>query len=182
MGRRSERRAAAQSPAPLLILAAWDREVAAFWEVASREEPDAVLDGARALAAQRPAGDAPALFELASAHDYVGDELAAVPLYEQALDAGLSGRRRDEAVIQLASSLRNVGRPADALALLDSVAPGAGDELGEDLAPAGQAFRALVLRDLGRGDEAVTVALTTLAPTLAQYGGAVARYAAGSDQ
>jgi hypothetical protein len=40
-----------------------------------------------------------------------------VPLYWQALETGLTGERRRRAVIQLASSLRNLGRPAESVAL-----------------------------------------------------------------
>jgi len=40
------------------------------------------------------------------------------PLYRQALDRGLIGERRRRAVIQLASSLRNIGRPDESVALV----------------------------------------------------------------
>jgi Tetratrico peptide repeat len=48
----------------------------------------------------------------------MGHSDLAVPLYRKALDVGLSGERRRRAVIQLASSLRNVGRPEESVALL----------------------------------------------------------------
>ena len=149
----------------------WEAAVAQLWATADRSRPGAVLARARDLVAARPSGDAAALFELASAHDFVGEEEVAVGLYEHALDAGLDARRHDKAIIQLASSLRNVGRPADAVALLDGspVAPG--------LALAAEGFRVLALHDLGSAT-AAQVSAASAAAAGTPYGRAVARYAA----
>ena len=125
----------------------------------------------RRLVEERPPDDADALFEWASVHDYLGREHEAVPLYRAALDAGLGGERRPQAVIQLASSLRNVGDPEAAIALLR-------DQPDDPLTgAAGRAFLALALRDAGRTDEALRVALEALAPTLPRYGRAITGYA-----
>nr|WP_284327089.1 tetratricopeptide repeat protein [Demequina litorisediminis] len=78
----------------------WEVRVEAFWDGVQRDDVAGVIAGAHALAEARPAGDAAALYEVASAHDYVGREAEAVVLYERALAAGLGGRRADEAVIQ----------------------------------------------------------------------------------
>ncbi|WP_234986690.1 tetratricopeptide repeat protein [Demequina sp. NBRC 110055] len=149
----------------------WERQVADLWATADRSRPGAVLARARALVGAREDGDAAALFELASAHDFVGEEAVAIGVYERALDAGLDPRRHDEAIIQLASSLRHVDRSADAVALLASspVAP--------DLAPAAAAFRVLALYDLGRASQ-VEVSEASAAAQATPYGRAVARYAA----
>lgn len=150
---------------------AWEDAVAAFWDGADRADSAGTLAAMRALVSLRPEGDAAALFELASAHDFVSHEEAAVPLYEEALASGLDPRRQDEAIIQLASSLRNVGRQADAVALLDR------SQVSPALAPAASAFRVLALYDLGEASAAqVTAASAAAAPT--QYGRAVSRYAA----
>ena len=112
--------------------------------------------------------DAVALYELAGAHDEAGREAEAIPLYREALVRGLVDPERSRAVVQLASSLRNVGELDEALALLD----GDGDDaaaLDPELAASVAAFRALVLHDLGRHGEALAVALATLAPTLPAY-------------
>ena len=151
--------------------ARWARDVAEVWKHADRSRPDEVLDAMRVLWRRRGEEDADALAEWAGAHDFVGREEQAIPLYRAALERGVAGQRRDEVVIQLASSLRNVGEPAAALSVLDD------EPVGETMAPAAQAFRALALRDLGRADEAVAVALAALAPHLPQYGGAVERHA-----
>jgi Tetratrico peptide repeat len=50
--------------------------------------------------------------------DFTGDPDRAVRLYRAALDIGLTGKRRRPAVIQLTSSLRNLGRPEERVALL----------------------------------------------------------------
>jgi hypothetical protein len=148
----------------------WDARVAALWAAADDERADETVAGMRALVAERPADDPRALFELASAHDLVGREAEAVPLYRAALDGGLDPQHRPLAVIQLASSLRNIGRAAEAVALLETMPDDAH-------APGRDAFLALALHDAGRPTEALALALRRLAPTLPEYGRAVAAYA-----
>ena len=154
---------------------AWEADVERFWATADDADPERVLAEVRALVARRPAGDAAAAFELASGFDFVGREAEAIPGYEAAIAAGLDEPRRSSAVIQLASSLRIVGEPVRALAVLDGDA--VGGPVVASLAPAASAFRALVLHDLGRHDEALAVALTALAPTLPAYARSVSWYA-----
>lgn len=148
--------------------ATWNERIDNFWSEANRDQPEAALAAMRLLMSERPAGDSEALFEWASVHDFLGDEQVAVPLYQAALEHGLSGERTSQALIQLASSLRNTGDAQSAIALLESVPT-------DDVTA--QAFLALALRDAGRPNEALRVALLALAPTLPQYGTAVARYA-----
>jgi hypothetical protein len=148
----------------------WDARVAAFWATADDERADEAVAGMRALVAERPADDPRALYELASAHDFVGREAEAVPLYRAALDGGLDPQHRPLAVIQLASSLRNVGEAREAVALLEGLPDDAH-------APGRDAFLALALHDAGRPTEALAVALRRLAPALPEYGRAVAAYA-----
>ncbi|AWG00198.1 tetratricopeptide repeat protein [Clavibacter michiganensis] len=148
----------------------WDARVATFWAAADDERPDKTVAGMRALAAERPADDPRALYELASAHDLVGREAEAVPLYQAAIAGGLDAAHLPFAVIQLASSLRNVGEAAEAVALLEAMPDDAH-------APGRDAFLALALHDAGRPTEALAVALRRLAPTLPEYGRAVAAYA-----
>ncbi len=150
----------------------WDARVAAFWATADDERADETVAAMRALAAERPADDPRALFELACAHDFVGREAEAVPLYRAAIDGGLGPEHRPLAVIQLASSLRNVGEAEQAVALLEAMPDDAH-------APGRDAFLALALHDAGRPTEALAVALRRLAPTLPEYGRAVAAYADG---
>jgi hypothetical protein len=151
----------------------WQERVDAIWA------DDALSDQARIdridrLAAERPAGDAIALFERAGARDSAGLETAAEPLYRAALERGLDDERRTQAVIQLASTIRNLGRVDESLALLrteyerDADAP---------LHDATAAFYALALASNGDAATAVSVALKALAPHLPRYSRSVSAYA-----
>ncbi|HZZ90203.1 MAG TPA: tetratricopeptide repeat protein, partial [Caulobacteraceae bacterium] len=110
---------------------------------------------------------------LAGAFDSLGQEQQAEPLYRAALKGGLDPYRRRQAVIQHASTLRNLGRAAEAVALLHH-------ERGEppdDLSDAVAAFLALALFDAGEPREALAVALNALAPHLPRYQVSLASYA-----
>jgi hypothetical protein len=117
--------------------------------------------------------DALELFAQACDHDDLGRPDQAAPLYRQALDTGLPDYERRRATIQLASSLRNLGRAEEGLALLER-------ERVQDgpLADAVLAFLALCLADCGRERAAAGVALEALAPHLERYNASLGRYAA----
>lgn len=152
----------------------WEARVRAVWDSAGEHSENDVVAAVEALTAERPAGDPAACYELASAYDYAGREAAAEPLYRQALEAGLTGERRSSALIQIASTLRNLGRPAEAVDLLMAeVTAGPDDGLHDARA----AFLALALGDLGQHDKALHLALTALAPHLPRYQRAVQHYA-----
>ena len=149
----------------------WDRRVDEVWATAAERTDEDVFAAVFALADERPEGDPDALFERASAYDYIGREATAEPFYREALNAGLAGERRSRAVIQLASTLRNLGRPAEGAEVLRA-------EMGDgDLADVRAAFLALMLLDAGRPDEAVARALLALARHLTRYRRAVTYYA-----
>ncbi len=120
-------------------------EITALWEL-----PD---DAGRIEQAQRLVdghpGDARLVFELAGAHDSAGDAATAIGLYEQALDAGLREPHRHRAQLQLASSLRVVGRAPEAATLV------AGVLAERPTNTAATMFRALVQADLGQERQAV---------------------------
>ncbi|WP_369816310.1 tetratricopeptide repeat protein [Cellulomonas sp. Leaf334] len=149
----------------------WSRRVDQFWETADDDDAEAVLEGMKALVAERPVGDPAALLEWAGAHDSVGLEAEAVPLYRQALAAGLDPEREARAIVQLASSLRNVGDPIAAVELLRAAPdhPAVGAARG--------AFLALALFDAGQPGEALATALHALTPTLPGYRRALDYYA-----
>jgi Tetratrico peptide repeat len=150
----------------------WEQRVDELWATAGERTEDEVLAAVLALADERPADDPDALFERAGAYDYVGREAQAEPLYRQALAAGLAGVRRPRAVIQLASTLRNLGRPAEGAALIR-----AEPDFPADMADARAAFLALTLLDSGRPDEALGRALLALAGHLVDYRRALTHYA-----
>jgi tetratricopeptide (TPR) repeat protein len=151
----------------------WQRRIDAVWndQALTDEERVAAIDD---LARERDDDDAVALFERAGARDAAGQEAAAEPLYRAALDAGLDDDRRSQAAIQLASTIRNLGRPDEAIRILRAeidrqpVSPLRDDAL---------AFLALSLASAGDDRGAASTALLALAPHLDRYGRAVAWYA-----
>ena len=90
-------------------------------------------------------------------HDSAGRADEAIPLYEQALAAGLNGEARARCLLQLGSSLRNVGRIDEAVARLD-------DARREypSFRPL-RAFLALALHSAGRETEALRELLEAIA-------------------
>jgi tetratricopeptide (TPR) repeat protein len=150
----------------------WERRVDELWAAIDDHEPEAFRARMKALADERP-GDPVALFELGGAHDSTGQPEEAVALYREALDAGLSGSRRRQATIQLASSLRNLGHPDESVALLSAERDAGSDDLDDAVA----AFLALALADAGRPREAAGVALAALARHLPRYNRSLANYA-----
>lgn len=143
----------------------------AFWKTADDSDPERMLGQLRELLAELPAEDPIALFEWAGGHDFLGREEEAVLLYRRALEQGLDGDRRPQAVVQLASSLRNIGQAGEAAELLRGMEPDA------SVGAAREAFLALALHDAGKPTEALKVALGALHDSVPLYGGAVAAYA-----
>lgn len=126
-----------------------------------------------AAVAELRTGSGIGLFERACAQDSTGHPEAAVALYKGALDAGLTGIRRRRAVIQMASSLRNLGQPAKSVAMLTAELNAASDELDGAV----RAFLALALGDIGREREALAISLSALSHYLPRYNSSLARYA-----
>ena len=96
------------------------------------------------------------LYETGGAYDTAGDESTALGFYERAMDEGLDGDLRRRCFLQYGSTLRNVGRLEDSLALFakaraefpDSVALGV--------------FEALSLHAAGRLNTALASVLLLL--------------------
>ena len=144
-----------------------------LWASMEQVEPDAFVAQVEALTRELPQGSAVAPFERGCAQDSTGHPDRAVPLYEAALAAGLEGIRRRRAVIQMASSLRNLGRAERSVALLrEELARG-----HDELEGAVRGFLALALADCGRSREAAGHALLALAPCLPRYNRSLERYA-----
>ena len=150
----------------------WERKLDELWASFDDLDEGDFVSRMNALAAAIP-DEAVAAFERASAFDSTGHEREAVAQYQRALELGLDRTRRRRAVIQLASSLRNVGRVEEGLVLLRAERETNSDDLDDAVA----AFLALALADSGREREAVSVALAALAPHLPRYQRSVANYA-----
>ncbi|MER5253697.1 tetratricopeptide repeat protein [Streptomyces sp. NPDC002855] len=126
-----------------------------------------------ALVDELPEGSPVAPFERACAFDSTGHSDRAVPLYREALERGLDGYRRRRTLIQLSSSLRNIGRPEEGVALLTPELDAPSDELDDAV----RATLALCLAGLGREREGLALVLGALAPHLPRYQRSMGNYA-----
>lgn len=147
-----------------------DEAIADFWERVDDTQPERMHAQLDVLLVGM-ADSARAAFERASLHDALGEEAAAIPLYREALDGALDHGLRTPAMIQLASSLRNVGDPSGAMAVLQQIDP---DDV---LADAARAFLALSLYDDGKPAAALRTALQALSSHLPAYERAIDAYA-----
>lgn len=107
--------------------------------------------------AERHPHHARVLYELGGAYDTAGEEASAVGLYERALNGGLSGDLRLRCLLQYGSTLRNLGRIEESLAVFRR----ARSEFPGSLALA--AFEALSLHAARRADAALASILRLLA-------------------
>jgi hypothetical protein len=148
----------------------WQEDVDAIWARADELGDQAVMDAMDALAASAP-DPALAAFERGGSRDSAGLESEAEPLYREALALGLPEDERAQCTIQLASTLRNLGRGEESLALLRDAPP------YPPYAVATAAFTALTLTSLGRPVEGVQSLLLAVAPTLPRYQRSVTGYA-----
>jgi len=151
----------------------WEKRLAAVWATLDDRDEQEFVDAIDDLVAELADQSAIGMFERACAFDSTGHSDRAVPLYKSALDIGLTGVRRRRAVIQMSSSMRNVGKAGEALALLSAELEAEPDEL----TGAVRAVLALSLVNVGREREAVSVALTALSEYLPRYNRSMANYA-----
>ena len=154
-------------------IASWEQQLAAIWDSFDDEAEAPFLAAIDAHLAELPTDSAIVAFEVAASRDSTGHPDLAVPFYRYALDVGLEGERRRRAVIQLASSLRNLGAVDEAVSLLEAESNESSDYLADELT----AFLALCLTDVGREREAAGLALSTLAPYLSRYQNSLRTYA-----
>lgn len=151
----------------------WEKRNDELWASIDQHEPERFRELIDEHAATLPPGGGVAAFERACAFDSTGHSDRAVPLYREALEQGLTGIRRRRAVIQLASSLRNVGQAQESLRLLTVERDAASDELDDAL----RCVMALTLTTLGREREAVSILVTALADHLPRYQRSMRNYA-----
>jgi hypothetical protein len=151
----------------------WEKRLAAVWATLDDRDEEQFIAAINDLVAELPAESAIGPFERACAFDSTGHSDLAVPLYQSALDIGLTGTRRRRAVIQMSSSMRNIGKAQEAVALLSAELEAEPDEL----TGAVRAVLALSLVSVGREREAVAVALTALSEYLPRYNRSMANYA-----
>lgn len=151
----------------------WQHRIDAVWQDTALTDDDRIarID---ALAAELGEDHPVALFERAGARDSAGLETEAEPLYRRAIELGLDDERRTRAIVQLASTIRNLGKTDEALELLRS------EHEREDAAALrdeAAAFYALALASAGEPERGLSIALTALAPHLTRYTRSVTGYA-----
>ena len=152
----------------------YDRRSEALWaSIDEYDDETAFRAKVEELVAELPVESAIASFERACAWDSTGHSDRAIPLYRLAHEQGLEGERRRRAVIQMSSSLRNMGEVEESVRLLTAERDRASDALDDAVS----AFLALALVDSGREREAVSLALGALAPHLPRYQRSLGNYA-----
>ncbi|WP_240424065.1 tetratricopeptide repeat protein [Microbacterium halotolerans] len=150
----------------------WEERVETLWASGCGDEELVVRMTALAAAAPHPALGA---FELGGAFDSTGHEAEADAEYARAAAEGLSTvdpSRAAQLVVQHASTLRNLDRVDEAIAMLRE-AP-----FHADTGAAPAVFLALALHSAGRSDEALRAAIEVIEPTLPRYNRSVRAYAA----
>lgn len=153
----------------------WDERIDEVWDDATGEEVgDDTIARIDALAAERGPDDARAEFERGGARDSAGRPAEAVVLYRRALALGLDEEHRPQCVIQMASSLRNLGEYDDALAVIRAEEELAADGPYRD---AIACVHALILASAGRPAQGLSVALLALVPHLPRYHRSMTAYA-----
>ncbi|MDJ0335518.1 tetratricopeptide repeat protein [Salinibacterium sp. G-O1] len=152
----------------------WQARVSDLWAAADGMAELDVVAAMDALVAERAPDDASAVFEAASARDYAGLEAEAEPLYRRAIELGLDAATLPRAVIQLASTLRNLGRPDESIRMLERQLH---EHPADEWTGPSAAFLALALASRGDERDAASVALAALADYLPVYSASVRGYA-----
>lgn len=149
----------------------WESRIAHFWSTVDLDDRDRAVAAMQELVAERGPQDPDAEFELGGIYDSTGYESEANAHYATARELGLAGARLAQLNIQQGSTLRNLGRVDEAIAMLEATAP------DPSIGDARAVFLALVLRDAGRHDEALRLCIEALVPHLPRYQRSAANYA-----
>ncbi|MFJ4225772.1 tetratricopeptide repeat protein [Microbacterium sp. NPDC089695] len=153
----------------------WDERIDEVWaDAAGDEVGDDTIARIDALAAERGSDDGRAEFERAGARDSAGRPAEAIELYRRALALGLDEEHRPQCVIQLASSLRNLGDYDDALAVITQEERISADGPYRD---AVATVHALILASAGNPAAGLSIALLALVPHLPRYHRSMTAYA-----
>ncbi|WP_394215287.1 tetratricopeptide repeat protein [Brachybacterium vulturis] len=150
----------------------WEASVAGLWECADSYTREGGVAAMRELAGACPAADGRAAFELAGMYDSMGFEAEAGAEYERALELGLDESRHAQLAVQYGSTLRNLGRLEESIAVLQA-AP-----THESTGAAPRIVLALALHSAGRKDDALRVAIEAQLEALPRYQRSMRNYAA----
>lgn len=145
--------------------------LSALFAARDRDDMAPTIRALLAVLAEHP-DDPHVLYEVGGAYDTAGEEENAAGYYEQALDRGLEGDTLRRCLLQYGSTLRNLGRFDESLAVLDRAL---------SLFPESVSVRvwhALSLHAAGRSDAAVAELMEVAAdgirtPDLLRYEAAI---------
>lgn len=149
----------------------WETAVADLWARFDSFDRDEGVAAMRELSDACPAADGRAAFELAGMFDSMGFEAEAGAEYERALELGLDEARHAQLAVQYGSTLRNLGRLDEAIAVLRA-AP-----THQCTGSAPRIVLALALHSAGRKDEALRVAIEAHIDGLPRYQRSMRNYA-----
>jgi tetratricopeptide (TPR) repeat protein len=145
--------------------------LSALFAARDRDDMAPTIRELLAVLAEHP-DDPHVLYEVGGAYDTAGEEETAAGYYEKALDRGLEGDTLRRCLLQYGSTLRNLGRFDESLAVLDRALA---------LFPESESVRvwhALSLHAAGRSDAAVAELMEVAAdrirtPDLLRYEAAI---------
>lgn len=149
----------------------WESVVTELWDRVDSLDRDEAVAAMREVADACPTSDGRAAFELAGMYDTKGYEAEAGAEYERALGLGLDESRHARLAVQYGSTLRNLGRLDEAIAVLSN-AP-----THESTGSAPRVVLALALHSAGRKDEALRVAIEAQIEGLPRYQRSMRAYA-----
>ena len=133
-----------------------DDELDRLFQARDRDDMAPTIAALLPILAQHPQ-NARVLYEVGGAHDTAGDEETAVGFYERAIAAGLEGDLARRCAVQYGSTLRNLGRFEESLAIFARARTEHPDS------PSLAAFEALTLHGAGRTDAAFAALLDVVA-------------------
>ena len=151
----------------------WETRMLELWSSLDSLPEAEFHDRMDHLLLELPADSPIADFERAAAQDSTGHPVEAEPLYRAALAAGLTGERRRRAVIQLASTLRNLDRPLESIELLEPELTGETSNLDDAV----RCTLALAYSSVGRDREGLALVIEALAQHLPRYQRSMGNYA-----
>ena len=151
----------------------WEQRIEAcwIWIRSSNPSSEQLIETVDRLASERAPDDPAALYERGSARDSAGRTDEAEPLYRAALSSGtLDAKRRTQATIQLASTLRILNKLDESEEFLrNELVKCTRATVEYALHDETRAFLALTLLAQDKPVEASVLALTALAPHLVRY-------------